>query len=175
MWHYLLVTGIWPEHYHHRSTPAVGNGKPWTNPFLIGNLFIIGQLSMASFHSQPNIAKADAAAADYAATNGTAWRLRWASLSAVSKNSGWWLIFWGFHKWGHPKKIHFRLGFSLINHPFLGTSIYRNPKWNHTWLDDPIQLIFVRVGTANQKILGNQQGGMTIDFEWLSMFLFASV
>ena len=32
----------------------------------------------------------------------------------------------GFHKWGYPWIIHFRLGFSLINDPF-GTPIYGNP------------------------------------------------
>ena len=37
------------------------------------------------------------------------------------------LLYVGFQKWGYPQIIHFRLRFSLINHPFWGTPIYGNP------------------------------------------------
>ena len=51
-------------------------------------------------------------------------RLFWKSLDWTRTKSHQWM--WGFHKWGYPQIIHSRLGFSFINHPFLGTPIYGN-------------------------------------------------
>ena len=78
----------WLEHYFHRYTPAVGNGN---FPFLIGNSFDTGQMSIALLNSHPSMAKANAAAAGDAATNGTAGRLRWALRVASKTSSGWWV------------------------------------------------------------------------------------
>ena len=39
--------------------------------------------------------------------------------------SRWWFLIWGFPKIGVPlNHIHFKSGFSLINHPFWGSPIY---------------------------------------------------
>ena len=78
----------WLEHYYHRYTRAVGNGN---FPFLISNSFDTGQMSIALLNSHPSMAKANAAAAGYAATNGTAGRLRWA-LSACSFQNLFWVV-----------------------------------------------------------------------------------
>ena len=104
------------------------------------------------------------------------------SLLGGSSHGCKWLIYGGFLEWWYPQIIHLFIGFSIINHPFGGTTIYGNTNINNhgPWLVSPLNRVVVgpfpngrtlgliNGGEPNHLLTGMilQVGGKTTGWHW---------